>query len=291
MIDGLQRWAAAQWWRASGRVEHDRRELYGGARGLRVICFHETLERDLDRVKRVIEFCRNRFQIASPADVDDLFAGRARNGPKDRMLVTFDDGLASNYQAARWLADNAIPAIFFVVPSLLDRTMDEYARFHERFGVQAHRPLSSPGARGLASSQVREMMAMGHRIGAHNFAHRDLGRLHDWESIRYEVVNALDAVGDLTGSACRDFAIGFGQPENVSDEAAAWLSANCPRVYACHRGLNVPGKTPRFLLRHAWSPSHPMAFTRVCLEGGADLRLADRAREMVRRVGALPAAA
>jgi len=88
----------------------------------------------------------------------------------------------------------------------------------------------------------------------------------------------------------RDFAIGFGQPENLSEQAAAYLLASGQRVYACHRGLNVPGKTPRFLLRHAFSPEHPMAFTRLCLEGGGDRRLAGRVREMVRRVGVLPAA-
>jgi len=33
-----------------------------------------------------------------------------------------------------------------------------------------------------------------------------------------------------------DFAIGFGQPANVSEEAAAYLRETCPRVYACHRG-------------------------------------------------------
>lgn len=253
-----------------------------------MITFHETLPAELERVQRVVDWCRSRFPMASPSDADDLFAGRWRPGPADRVLLTFDDGLASNYQAARWLSEVGVAAIFFIVPSLVDRTMLEYLRFHERHGVQAHAPRSAPGARGLASGQVREMVAMGHRIGAHNFAHRDLGRLHAPADIRYEVASAIDMVGELTSRPCLDFAIGFGQPENLSDEAAAFLLANCPRVFACHRGLNVPGRTPRFLLRHAYEPEHPLAFTRVCLEGGADHRLEGRAREMVRRVGVLP---
>jgi len=289
MMRELQRWAGAQWWRASGRIAKDRAELYGGATGLRVLTFHEMLPEDLEQMRQIVDWCRDRFPMATPADADDLFAGRWRDGPSDRFLVTFDDGLASNYEAARWLSDVGVSAIFFVVPSLLDRSMDEYLRYHERHGVRAHPPLATGDTRGLTTGQVREMMAMGHRIGAHNFAHRDLGRLHDPADLRYEIANALEAVAELTGAECRDFAIGFGQPENLSEEATAYLVEHCPRVYACHRGLNAPGRTPRFILRHAVSRDHPFAFTRVCLEGGADRRVADRARELVRRVGLLPA--
>ncbi len=283
------RWAGAQWWRAAGGVARDRAALYGGATGLRAVCFHETVGRDLDQIKRVVDWCRGRFELATPADADDLFEGRWRPAGRDRMLVTFDDGLASNYEAARWLADAGVQAVFFIVPSLVDRTMEEYLRHHRERGVQAHPPLAASDTRGLTAGQVREMMAMGHRIGAHNHAHRDLGRLHAPDDLRYEVDQALEAVEALTGRPCRDFAIGFGQPENVSDEAARHLLARCPHVWACHRGLNVPGLTPRFALRHAFYAEHPMAFTRVCLEGGADRRLAGRVREMLRRVGPLPA--
>lgn len=288
MMPGVRRWAAAQWWRASGRVAKDRAELYGGATGLRILTFHETVAGELDQVRRVVDLCRSRFPMATPDDADALFVGRWREGPVDRVLVTFDDGLSSNYAAARWLADAGVAAIFFVVPSLVDRTLAEYLRYHERFGVRAHPPLAPADTRGLTSGELREMVAMGHRVAAHNFAHRDLGRLHDLAEIRYEVSNALEGVAELTGAECRDFAVGFGQPENLSDEATAFLLERDVRVYACHRGLNVPGRTPRFLLRHAVEPDHPLAFTRICLEGGADRRLADRAREMVRRVGALP---
>jgi hypothetical protein len=95
-------------------------------------------------------------------------------------------------------------------------------------------------------------------------------------------------VGELTGEPCEDFALAFGQPENVSDAASVHLSEKVKRVYACHRGLNVPGRTPRFLLRHAVEPHHPDVFTRACLTGSADRHLEHRAAEMLRRVGPLP---
>ncbi|MEO6595763.1 MAG: polysaccharide deacetylase family protein [Planctomycetota bacterium] len=202
------------------------------------------------------------------------------------MLITIDDGLASHFEAAKWLAKVGVQAIFFVVPSFVDRSTEQYLRFHERAGVRAC-PLGPSGTQGLSSRQLREMLEMGHRIGAHNFAHRDLGTIHDTAALDYEIARAIDWVAEFTGAPCADFAIGFGQPENVSDEAAAYLLARVPRVYSCFRGLNVPGKTPRFLLRDDCKPWHSFAFTRLCVEGGADHHLANRANVMMRRVGPL----
>ncbi len=127
---------------------------------------------------------------------------------------------------------------------------------------------------------------MVHRIGAHNFAHRDLGGLHELTDIRYEVDNSTKMLAELTGRPCDDFATAFGQPENVSDEAAAHLLQRCARVYACHRGLNVPGRTP---LRFACEPDHSLALTKICIEGGADRRTVPGARSMAGRMGVLRA--
>ena len=283
-----QRWVAAQLWRASGRPVTDRELLYDGATGLRIVTFHETPPEQLERLRRIVDWCRTRFPMASPADVDGLVAGRWRTGP-DRVLLTFDDGYESNFDVTTQIgADNAL--------KIADEAIGQVSKLRANLGAFQKNTLQSTiqylgvGVENLqaSTSQIREMAAMGHRIAAHNFAHRDLGLLRDQAAIRYEVSNAVEKVGELTGSPCNDFAIAFGQPDNVSEEAAAYLLEHCPRVYSCHRGLNVPGKTPRFLLRHACEPHHPLAFTRICLEGGADRRVADAARTMSHRVGPLP---
>jgi colanic acid/amylovoran biosynthesis glycosyltransferase len=285
---GALRALGARAWRTAGLVERNRQDLYGGAAGLRIAVFHGTPPRTLEQVKQVVEWWLGRWPMATPGDVDDLVDGRWRAGAADRLLVTFDDGLSSNYAAAVWLARAGIQATFFVIPTLIDRTVAEFVRHHDERGVRAFPPAPSGDAQGLSSSQVREILAMGHRVGAHNNAHRDLGQIHSPTELRYEIGDAIERVGELTGAACHDFAIGFGQPENITTAAIDYLQERCPNVYMCYRGLNVPGRTPRFLLRHAHDPGHPTAFTRLCLEGGADHWLADRIRTMERCVGLLP---
>ena len=289
-LQSAMRWGLAELLRASGRVRGDRLLLYGGQSGLRILTFHETLGKDMWHMQRIVEWCGSRFEMATPADADEIAAGRWPYD-SDRVLVTFDDGWESNFEAARWLASIGVSAIFFVVPSLIGRSADQFVRFHAQNQRAALVPEGSDGARGLSREQLREMREMGHRIGAHNFAHRDLGSLHALPDIRYEIDNALETMGELLGVPCEDFAIAYGMPDNVSAEAISYLKdleSRGIRIYSCHRGLNVPGKTPSFLLRHAWKPVHPMNFTRLCIEGGADRHHASWIRLMVRRVGALP---
>jgi len=292
MKQRLARWTAALWWRACGQAERNRCRMYNGAVGLRIICFHNTDPEVFPQFQRTVEWCRRHFPFASPAEADALFAGEYRPGSSDQLLVTLDDGYESNFAAAKWLTSIGIRAVFFIVPSFVGRSVRQYAEYHRQRGIEPVVLARGPdldAVRGLDLSEIRQMATMGHRIAAHNFAHRDLGQLHSPKDLDYEIGNAIDMVGELTGAPCLDFAYASGQPENVSDEATAYLLKNCPRVYACHRGLNVPGLTPRFLLRHHCMDTHPTIFTHECIKGGADGHLAGRMQEMVRRVGVLPA--
>lgn len=282
------RWAGAQVWRASGRVGRNRTELYGGEAGLRIVIFHLTPREKLDGLKRAVEWWGERRPLATPEDIDALMVGRLDLGGRDRLLVTFDDGLARHHEAATWLASVGVRGVFFVIPSLLDRTVGQFVRYHAERGVRAFPPVADGAVRGLSSTQVREMLAMGHRIGGHNDAHRDLGALHSQADLHHEIDVSRARLAEVTGAPCDDFAVAFGQPQNLSTEAVQYLQQRCAKVYMCHRGLNVPGRTPRFLLRHAHELGHPLDFMKVCLQGGADHRLWDRIQAMKDRAGLLP---
>ncbi len=167
--------------------------------------------------------------------------------------------------------------------------MDEYAAYHRAQGIDAFCFLSQGSTRGLSRTQAREMTAMGHLIAAHNFAHRDLGQLTTQRDLEYEIDRAVESVAELTGHPCEDFAIGFGRPSNVNPEAIAHLQQQCKRIYSCSRGLNIPGKSPRMLLRDNAELSEPLLFHQLCLRAAADLRWAPEVEELRAMSGILPA--
>jgi hypothetical protein len=291
MIDRAKRLGAAAWIALSGAASRARRDLYRGQHGLRILAFHDTPPRDFAAFTRLAAWVRDEFDVVGPEGAADAAAGCGVPGGRDQALFTFDDGFASNFAAAEHLAKNGVRGIFFVVPTFLDRTLDEFIAHHAERGVTAFRFRSEGTLRGLSRSQVREMVAMGHLVAGHNFAHRNLGALTQPGELAYEIDQACDAVAEITGNPCDDFAIGFGRPRHASREAVAHLQQRCARVYSIVRGLNVPGVTPRLMLRDNISLKHPFAFQKAALRGGVDFSWAAEVAQLEHMGGTLATAA
>lgn len=274
----------------SGLAQRNRRKLYPRSHGLRMVTLHETRGAEqMDRLKRLVDNCERHFDWATPNDVvalcDGTFAPRERN----KLLLTFDDGHCDNFYAASYLATKGIQAMFFVIPAFLGRSIQEYYEFHKANGVQAFRFAPHHAkSRGLSRTQIREMVGMGHVIGGHNYAHRNLGLLCGAEDIEYEIQNALDDLAEILDQPCQDFAYGFGQPQHLSVEAYEHLKVNCARVYSSVRGLNVPGQSPRLLLREPANLWYPCFFTVSTLNGALDHRAVSKWEALERLGGRLP---
>jgi len=275
---------------ASGLGRINRRLLYRSGYGLRILTLHETRgAAQMERLRHLVEYCEQEFDFATPEDIAALCAGRFVPRGRDHLAFTFDDGHGDNFEAARYLATKGIRAYFFVIPAFLDRTVNEYYEFHDRNGVEPF-PFASHHAtsQGLTRAHIKEMAAMGHVIGGHNYAHRNLGELRSAEDLEYEIRRSLEELSEILKQPCQDFAFGFGLPQHLSTEAFRYLDASCARLYSSVRGLNVPGQTPRILLREPANLWYPFAFTKSVLHGSLDLRAVRHWRALERLGGCLP---
>lgn len=240
-------------------------------------------------LRRLLAWCRERFVLVGPEAVDQLRAPGGSDGARDRLLFTFDDGHRDQFEGGRWLASEGVRGVFFVTPPYLERTTEEFVAHHAARGVRAYPLGIKEPARsgGMTFEQVRELDRLGHLVAAHNYAHRDLGRLTSVDDLDYEVGQSLDDLSDLLGKPCRDFAISFGTPRHLSPEALAYLQARCRHVYTSVRGLNVPGLSPSCFTRDEIRGAGPEVFNRAGALGAFDDRArADRA-ELIRRAGVL----
>ncbi|MFH1747431.1 MAG: polysaccharide deacetylase family protein [Planctomycetota bacterium] len=291
MAEWLKRSVVATWLRATGRPRRNRERYWQNSHGLRLLTAHAGGAAQRERLYCIVEWCGEHFDLAEPGDVDDLVAGRFQAGQRDKILFTFDDGHERFYPVAEWLARKGIKATFFVIPCYIGRTVRQFMQYHQDNGVEAYnisQVRSHDQVRGLSRSEIAEMVSMGHRIAAHNFAHRDLGTLHQEEDLEYEIGRAIDMLSTILESECQDFAWAFGNIKHISEEATHYLQRHCPRVYASIRGLNVGGLSPAFLLRDGVNLDFPPVFSKLCLEGGADDRWEAEREELQRRVGCMP---
>ncbi len=101
--------------------------------------------------------------------------------PAKPVVLTFDDGRASQWDAVQELNARGMTGVFFV----------------------------QGGGVGLSAAQLRQIAAWGHEIEAHSMTHADLTRLSDAQ-LRYEVAGAKQALEGQLGLPIRYFAYPYG---------------------------------------------------------------------------------
>ncbi|MFB6347290.1 MAG: polysaccharide deacetylase family protein [bacterium] len=122
-------------------------------------------------------------------------------------VLTFDDGHRSHSEIVGPLLETlGIKATFFVCPGLLND----------------QRSTKDQGNEYMSSSQVKNLHASGHEIGAHGMNHVSLQELSRKEA-RREVEESRDFLEELTGSRVDSFAYPYGhasdQVEDIVREA------------------------------------------------------------------------
>jgi peptidoglycan/xylan/chitin deacetylase (PgdA/CDA1 family) len=125
--------------------------------------------------------------------LDDLMAARddPRRLPDKPVLITFDDGFASNYDLAfPVLRRNGQRATIFMTP---DRTSHNFRNF-----AHLDRPLDD--------AQLAELSAAGIDIQSHGLTHRFMTELSDAE-LRHELGAPRDMLQKVTGRPIRYLAI------------------------------------------------------------------------------------
>jgi peptidoglycan/xylan/chitin deacetylase (PgdA/CDA1 family) len=108
--------------------------------------------------------------------------------------LTFDDGLADNYEVSLAVLERlGLKGTFFLIPGLIGRALPT------RFGSQ---PL-------LNSAQIKEIAALGHEIGAHTMTHPNLSAC-SLDDAEREIVSSKQTLEDLVGREITSFAYPYG---------------------------------------------------------------------------------
>lgn len=235
---------------------------------LRIATFHSVPREHLGRLRTLLERLRRRFVPASAGEIEGLAAGTWTPG-RPCLAITFDDGFADGIEAAEIVREIGFRAIYFVVPSFVGRSMDEFLAYNRRRGVTAF-DFSDPGGsrRGFSRADLRLLLSMGHTIGCHPMAHRNLAAL-DADGLAYDIDGAKAEIEDLVGGAVEHFSFSHGHASHLSVEADARIRSLFRHVYAGVRGSNASPPDP-FFWRDACDLKHPRPFLEFCIAGGCD---------------------
>jgi peptidoglycan/xylan/chitin deacetylase (PgdA/CDA1 family) len=142
------------------------------------------------------------FRFVTMAELARLADG----GPPPPGLasLTFDDGMANNYEVALpILREYDIPATVYVTIGFIDGTS----------------PWIAPGPHGamMSEPQLRDLAACGWELGAHTMTHADLSVL-GYDACLQEIRDSKIALEEIGGTAVDTFAYPFGRygPEAIA---------------------------------------------------------------------------
>lgn len=160
----------------------------------------------------------------------DAIVDYSKNGAARACDFTFDDGNASDVEAARRLHAAGLTGRFFILAGRID----------------------APGY--LSREEVREIAALGMEIGIHGRDHIDW-RQTDAASLRREIDDSRTEIGELVGGAIDTLAIPYGL---YNKRVWTYLAASSfKRIYTSDRGLARPGD--RFVRRNPVMRMHRIA--------------------------------
>jgi len=243
---------------------------------LRVLLYHDVGPGERRTFANQLRWLARRWNFVTPQQFGDMVAGVAPiRGPN--LLLTFDDGYASNRAAAEEVLEPlGIRALFFVVSDFMALEDRQEAReFIARHILPGSQADALPAhLENMKWRDLEYLLERGHSIGGHTRTHAMLSRLHSAADLEREIVGGADMIERRLGTRIDHFAYTFGDLASFTPEALAVCRRRFRFVYSGLRGDNAGGIPVFTLRRDAVTASDPMSLLGTFLEGGADFRYA-----------------
>ena len=222
---------------------------------LTILTFHRV-----ESLDELVEDLGRLCQVSTPVSLDQVLAANAGGDPlpKNAVLVTLDDGHHSVIDGGPIFAELGVPAVCFVVSSLIDSCTpfwwDEVVALTERSARSEVRPdlagldlvnhlkqqpdtvrrdvlaelrtqVNVPiEARQMTTAEMRQLVSYGIDMGGHSVTHPLLTRCAN-DVLRQEVTDCRAELTALLGTTPRSFAYPGGQVDDrveAATKAAGW---------------------------------------------------------------------
>lgn len=180
---------------------------------VQVVNLHGTLGEDEQRFRKQLEWLKRHFEL-----IDFQTFARGWQEPqtltktgRPGALLTFDDGLASNYHVAAPILEEAgTRGVFFVVPRFSACSGDEAKRYYFEWirpgdsGEGVADEMWQP----MSAAQIGELAKRGHTIGNHTLSHVRLSEVTNQQA-RQEIEEGAKIVGSWINGPVEAFAWPF----------------------------------------------------------------------------------
>jgi len=220
---------------------------------LRVLLYHDVPTNEEDSFYNQLVWLKKNWNIVTPLQFEEMISGK---NPiiGNNLLITFDDGLASNRVVAeKILNPMGIKAIFFVISEFI-KTKDhlEARKFVSKYIIPESNIKDIPNNwRNLQWHDLSALISQGHAIGHHTKMHKRLSECISESELEEEIVLSAKEMAFKLDIEIKHFAYTFGDIDSFSKEALLLASSKFNFVHSGLRGNNEKYNSPLAIRRDA----------------------------------------
>jgi peptidoglycan/xylan/chitin deacetylase (PgdA/CDA1 family) len=238
---------------------------------LRVLLYHDISPVDESRFAAQLRWLSRYWRFITPDEFASIVSAN-QEVHEDSLLLTFDDGFASNRRVAESVLNPmGIKALFFVVSEFaaLSATAD-WRSFVARNICPPLLPEELPSHwHNMSWDDLGYLLESGHSIGAHTARHARLSQVSN-QDLAEEIILSADTLEQMLGCKIRHFAYTFGDLASFSTAALAVARMRFDFIHTGMRGINARGVPPWAIRRDAMAATDSLGLVGALLEGGAD---------------------
>lgn len=196
--------------------------IAGLPRVLRAVAYHGTPLRAKDAFARQLDFYARHYRSLGEAGAERFVDRQPAEdvlSKKTPLIISFDDGLLSNYEvAAPLLEERGLVGWFFVPTELIGQpasVQSAYCGAHEiSVDFQDRGGLSNRIA--MSWAELSDLSRRGHTIGCHTATHRRMRGEIPETVVADEIVRAARMLQERIGHTAASFAWVGGEPDTYS---------------------------------------------------------------------------
>lgn len=252
---------------------------------LRAVIYHDTPKCFSASLERQFAFYQKHFSSVTRKDLDQFFQTGQWQKSKPGLIITFDDGLKSNFEWAYPLLEKfGFTGWFFVPTGFVDTPWEKQLTFAKEHDIV---PFESNGMNRLAMNweEIRRL-DQNHVIGCHTRSHLRMSEELAKDVLQKEIVQAKDDLENRLGHPIDLFCWVGGELPTYTRQAYEIIQKTGYFYAFMTNSKPIHPKThPLFLNRTYMEPSWNVNEVAFMLCGMMDLLYSQKRKKVAQRLG------
>jgi peptidoglycan/xylan/chitin deacetylase (PgdA/CDA1 family) len=263
-----------------------RRCIRGGY--IRVINYHGVSEDTAGNFEQQLEYYAKHYTFVSLTDLDSFFQLKHWNKERPGLIISFDDGMSSNYSiAAPLLEKYGFRGWFFVPVDLVSAPPSEQMHFARSHLILPDSTSSKAERVAMSWDELRDLDRRQHVIGCHTRSHLRMSPELPESVLEYEISSGKAVLEGSLGHTCACYAWVGGEEETYTSGAARMIrNAGYKYSFTTNSDPITRKVDPYQLGRNNVESDWPLSLASFELCGFQDLRYTPKRRRVARVIQA-----